>query len=109
MDYYTEESFNENKKIETKTYILPLNKEEYELTMNLWDSVIEIKLKPKNIIYSAYYEEDFNLKDINKCLFTTFQELKEAFDFYADAFEQKKVKLIKRGTIILYMKKIINY
>ena len=108
MDYYTEESFNENKKIETKTYILPLNKEEYELTMNLWDSVIEIKLKPKNIIYSAYYEEDFNLKDINKCLFTTFQELKEAFDFYADAFEQKKVKLIKRGTIILYMKKIIN-
>ena len=109
MDYYTEESFNENKKIETKTYILPLNKEEYELTMNLWDSVIEFKLMPKNIIYSAYYEEDFNLKDINKCLFTSFKELKEAFDFYANALNQKKIKLIKRGTIILYMKKKINF
>ena len=36
--------------IDTKTYILLLENEEYELNMTLFESVIEFKLIPKNLI-----------------------------------------------------------
>ena len=95
--------------IETKAHVLSLMNEEYELKMNLYESFIEFKLSPKNIILSFYYLERFEFQAINKLLFTFFNNIKEAFDFYDKVLYQQKVKLIRiNDTINLTMKNIIN-
>ena len=74
--------FEKNIKIiDTKTHVLSLMNEEYELKMNLYESFIEFKLSPKNIISSFYYQERFEFQAINKLLFIFFNNIKEAFDF----------------------------
>ena len=86
-----------NNSIDTKTYILSLANEEYELMMTLSESVIEFKLKPKNAISDFYYTEKFDLSTINdmKYLIVPLEDLKKAFVKFDRQFNKKRVKLIK--------------
>ena len=86
-----------NNSIDTKTYILSLANEEYELMMILFESVIEFKLKPKNAISDFYYTEKFDLSTINgmKYLIVPLEDLKKAFVKFDRQFNKKRVKLIK--------------
>ena len=86
-----------NNSIDTKTYILSLANEEYELMMTLFESVIEFKLKPKNAISDFYYTEKFDLSTINdmKYLIVPLEDLKKAFVKFDRQFNKKRVKLIK--------------
>ena len=88
--------------IDTKTYILLLENEEYELNMTLFESVIEFKLIPKKSDY--IYTEKFDLSTINnrKYLFIdTIKDLKTAFEKFYKLLNNKKAKLIKaRGDTI---------
>ena len=92
------ENENENKKdikiIESKSYNLSLFIEEFELAMNLTNLYIEFKLIKKNIISPYYYQEKFDLQNINKLLYTFFNELKEVFNFCDNILINNKVKLI---------------
>ena len=80
--------------IESKSYNLSLLKEEFELSMNLTNLYIEFKLIKKNIISLYYYKEKFDLQNINKFLYTFFNELKEVFNFYDKILINNKVNLI---------------
>ena len=86
-----------NKSIDSKTYILSLANEEYELIMTLFESVIEFKLVPKNAISDFYYTEKFDLSTINerKYLILPLEDLKKAFVKFDRQFNKKRVKLIK--------------
>lgn len=85
----------EDTTIRTKTHTLSLENEEYELTMNLSQTFIEFKLVPKRAPPNFYYKENFDLSTINKCLSSSFKELKKAFEIYDRQLERKEVKLIK--------------
>ena len=87
--------------IDTKTYILLLEKEEYELNMTLFESVIEFKLIPKKSDY--IYTEKFDLSTINnrKYLIRDIIDLKTAFEKFDTLLNNKIAKLIKaRGDTI---------
>ena len=87
--------------IDTKTYILLLENEEYELNMTLFESVIEFKLIPKKSDY--IYTEKFDLSTINnrKYLIRDIIDLKTAFEKFDRLLNNKKAKLIKaRGDTI---------
>ena len=87
--------------IDTKTYILLLENEEYELNMTLFESVIEFKLIPKKSDY--IYTEKFDLSTINnrKYLIRDIIDLKRAFEKFDRLLNNKKAKLIKaRGDTI---------
>ena len=99
-DNIQEQNISENEEkikiIETRNYALSLMNEEYELTMNLTESVIVFKLTPKNIISSYYYQEKFDLPTITKLLFLVSKELKEVFIFYDKIINKQKVRLIQQ-------------
>ena len=102
-------SENEKDIIESKSYNLSLLNEEFELSMNLTNLYIEFKLNKKNIICPYYYKEKFDLQNINKLLYTFFNELKEVFNFYDKIIINNKVKLILiKDNINLNFKNIIN-
>ena len=93
--------------IESKKYNL-LN-EEYELIMNLYNIYIEFKLIKKNIIYPYYYKQKYDLENINKLLYTFFNEIKEVYNFYDKILNKNRVKLIiKEDKININFKNIIN-
>ena len=104
-------SYDDNFKIlETKKYDLSFLNEEYELTINLYESFIDFKLIPLNIISPYCYQEKYDLSTINKHLFTFFTEIKKAFIYYDTVIKEKKIKLIqKNDIIILNTINIINY
>ena len=86
-----------DKKLDSKSYNLSLQNEEYELTMNLTESFIQFKLIPK--IFSGFYNKtEINLSIIkeNKYLINEFTELKKAFEYLDERkFKKNKIKLIK--------------
>ena len=90
-----------SQRIDTKTNILLLENEEYELNMTLFESVIEFKLIPKKSDY--IYTEKFDLSTINnrKYLIRDIIDLKTAFEKFDRLLNNKKAKLIKaRGDTI---------
>ena len=93
----------QNEILDTKTHILSLENEEYELKMSLSESFIEFKLVQKKVIADFYYEEKFDLSTINKFLFTTFGDLKTAYENYDKALNFKKVNLIKSNNKTIYL------
>ena len=91
METELRETSNENIiNLETKSYNISLENEEYELTMNLTEKYIEFKLEPKNVIYNFYYKEKFDLSTINKSKYfiMEFSKLREAFE----NFEKNLIK-----------------
>ena len=95
---------------DTKTHILSLENEEYELKMSLSESFIEFKLAQKKVVSDFYYEEKFDLSTINEHLFSKFEDLKTAYENYDKALNFKKVKLVKsnENTIYLNLKITVN-
>ena len=104
----------ESQKItETKIYEIKLEKEEFELFLNLYNlSFIEFKVMQKDTIPSCYYVEKYNLENINKVSFTFCNNLKEVFQFYCKILQKNKVKLLfseEKNKIYLNFKNIINF
>ena len=85
-----------NKILETKSYKLSLQNEEYELTMNLTEAFIEFKLIPK-LVSDFNYKSKITLSIIkeNKYLIKEYTELKKAYEVFDKKFIKKKIKLIK--------------
>ena len=100
---------NEKDIIESKSYNLSLLNEEYELIMNINNIYIEFKLMKKNIICPYYYKQKYDLENINKLLYTFFNEIKDVYNFYDKILIKNKVKLILiEDKINLNFKNIIN-
>ena len=98
--------------IETKTYEISLDKDEYSLTLNLYkNNIIQFKLLQKDTIASSFFTEEFNLETINKLSFCFCQTLNEIFLFYDKILQKKKLKVIflkEKNLMILNFKNIIN-
>ena len=93
MNSITEETIEP---LDSKSYNLSLQNEEYKLTMNLTESFIQFKLVPK--IFSEFvYKSEINLSIIKekKYLISEYKELKNAYETFEKKFARKKVKLIK--------------
>ena len=103
---------NEKKIIESKSYNLKLEQNEYELTMNITqDNYIQYKLIQKNTIALSYYFFEYDLPTINKLLYVFFKEIKEIFNFYDKILNKNKVRLVlskEKSKIYLNFKNIIN-
>ena len=101
---------SEGELIESKSYDMFLDNIEYELIIKLMNSIIEFKLIQKNIINSCYYEEKYDLQNINKNLYSFFNNVKDVFYCYDKILKKNKVKLSKeKNKICLVFKKIINF
>ena len=99
METQQKETSDENLIIlETKSYNLSLENEEYKLTVNLTEKYLEFKLEPKNVIYNFYYKEKFDLSTINKNKYfiKEFSELRKPFEIFDKKFNNKQVKLSKQ-------------
>jgi len=82
--------------IETKLYDdLLLSNEEFKLTMNLFNSFLEFKLQQKDSIQNCYYKEKYDIQTINELLNSSYKNIREVFDFYDKALNEKKINLIK--------------
>ena len=71
----------ESDTIQELKYNLQLFEDEYELSMKIDKSFLELKLKQKNIIPNYYYIEKLDLQRINNLFRTNFKEINEAFNF----------------------------
>ena len=91
-EYEPETEFEENIEISYDIFILD---DVYELSMKIYESLLEFKLQQKNIIDEYYYKTKFDLEEINKLMPTSFGRIKEVFDFFDNLLKEKKVKLIK--------------
>ena len=99
MDYDEPETeIEENIEI---LYDIPLLDEEYELLMKINNSLLEFKLQKTNIIDGYFYKRRYNLEDINKLLHTTFERIKDAFNFFDNLLKGKKINLIKSNEDII--------
>ena len=78
-EYEPETEFEENIEISYNIYILD---EEYELSMKLNNSLLEFKLQQTNIIDEYYYKSKFELDTINNLLSSSYERIKEVFDFF---------------------------
>ena len=100
------------KLIEAKTFEIKVEKEEFELLLNLYDSsYLEFKVMQKDTIPTCYYIEKYNLESINKASFTFCNNLKEVFQFYCKILQKNKVRLLfseEKSKICLNFKNIIN-
>ena len=106
MEEY-EPELESNSQIESKSYNISLLNEEFELSIILYKEYIKFKLQQKDIIINYYYKEEYNFETINKLLFTSFKEIKEAFDFLDKIMNEKKFELIQKkdkNIIILNIK-----
>ena len=91
-EYEPETEFEENIEISYDIFILD---DVYELSMKIYESLLEFKLQQKNIIDEYYYKIKFDLEEINKLMPTSFGRIKEVFDFFDNLLKEKKVLLIK--------------
>ena len=82
-------------------YDIPLLDEEYELLMKINNSLLEFKLQKTNIIDGYCYKKRYNLEDINKLLHTTFERIKDAFNFFDNLLKEKQINLIKSNEDII--------
>ena len=104
----------ESKKLlESKTYEIRLENEEYELVNNIYEeNIVEFKLFRKDIISSSYYKGEFTLDEINKLSYCFCKDVKEIFQFYSKIIQKNKLKLInikEKNKIFLNFKNIINF
>ena len=100
-----------SKNEESKSYILSLDNNEFELTMKLDEKHLYFKLESQDIISNCYYEEYFDLINLNKLLSTCYKDIKEVFHFCDEILNQKKVNLIElkyKNKISLNFKNKIN-
>jgi len=88
-EYEPETELEENIEI---SYNIPISGKEYELSMKLNNSLLEFKLQQANIIDEHYYKSKFELEAINKLLFSSYEIIKEAFDFFDSLLKEKKFK-----------------
>ena len=79
MLYEPETELEENIEI---SYNISILDEEYELSMKLNNSVLEFKLQQTNIIDEYYYKSKFELDTINNLLSSSYERIKEVFDFF---------------------------
>ena len=98
-EYEPETELEENLEISHNISILD---EEYELSTKINGTLLEFKVKQENIIDEYNYKAKFQLEAINKLLLTSFEKIKEVFDFFDNLLKEKKVNLIqsKDKTII---------
>ena len=82
-------------------YDIPLLDEEYELLMKINNSLLEFKLQKTNIIDGYCYKKRYNLEDINKLSHTTFERIKDAFNFFDNLLKEKQINLIKSNEDII--------
>ena len=95
------------KEKESKIYNIELLNEVYELSMKLNKEMIKFKLQQKDKVINHYYLENFNLRTLNKLLYSSFKEIKEVFSFFDKILNEKKLILIKttdKNIIILNYK-----
>ena len=78
-EYEPETELEENIEISSNISILD---EEYELSMKLNNSLLEFKLQQTNIIDEYYYKSKFELDTINNLLSSSYERIKEVFDFF---------------------------
>ena len=64
------------------SYNISILDEEYELSMKLNISLLELKLQQTNIIDEYYYKSKFELDTINNLLSSSYERIKEVFDFF---------------------------
>ena len=93
MEFYEPETEIEEN-IEKK-YSISIFEEEYELSMKLYEGILLFKLQQKDIIDEYYYKSKFDLQTINKILLTSYQRMKEVFDFFNAILNEGRVNLIK--------------
>ena len=103
MNSITEETIEP---LDSKSYNLSLQNEEYELTMSLTESFIQFKLVPK--IFSGFYNESskitLSIIKENKYLINDFTELKNAYLYFDERkFKKNKIKLIKQKEDSIYL------
>lgn len=80
----------EKKIIESISYNLALDQNEYELTMSLLQyNLIQYKLIQKNTIAYCYYIEEYDLSSINQILYVFFKDIKEIYKFYDKILKKK--------------------
>ena len=78
-EYEPETELEENIEI---SYNISILDEEYELSMKLNNSLLEFKLQQTNIIDEYYYKSKFELDTINNLLSSSYERIKEVFDFF---------------------------
>ena len=78
-EYEPETELEENIEI---SYNISIQDEEYELSMKLNNSLLELKLQQTNIIDEYYYKSKFELDTINNLLSSSYERIKEVFDFF---------------------------
>ena len=86
----------EGELIESKTYDMFLDDIEYELIITFMNSFIEFKLIQKNIIISCYYAEKYDLQNINKNLYSFFNNVKDTFYCYDKILKKNKLNYQRR-------------
>ena len=91
-EYEPETEFEENIEI---SYNISILDDAYELSMKIYESLLEFKIQQTNIIDEYYYKSKFDLEAINKLMPTSFGRIKEVFDFFDNLLKEKKVLLIK--------------
>ena len=91
-EYEPETEFEENIEI---SYNISILDDAYELSMKIYESLLEFKIQQTNIIDEYYYKSKLDLEAINKLTHTSFGRIKEVFDFFDKLLKEKKVKLIK--------------
>jgi hypothetical protein len=85
-EYEPETELEENIEI---SYNIHISDKEYELSMKLNNSLLEFKLQQTNIIDEYYYKSKFELEAINKLLFSSYERIKEVFDFFDSLLKEK--------------------
>ena len=78
-EYEPETELEENIEI---SYNISILDEEYELSMKLNNSLLEYKLQQTNIIDEYFYKSKFELDTINNLLSSSYERIKEVFDFF---------------------------
>ena len=91
-EYEPETKLEENIEISYNIFILD---EEYELSMKLNNSLLEFKLQQTNIIDEYYYKSKFELETINNLLSSSYERIKEVFDFFDNLLKEKKSQINK--------------
>ena len=91
-EYEPETELEENIEI---SYNISILDEEYELSMEINNSLLEFKLQQANIIDEYYYKSKFELEEKNKLLSSSYDKIKEVFDLFDILLKEKKVKLVK--------------
>ena len=101
----------EKVEINEQSYNLPLSEDEYELSINLYESFLEFILKQKNIISNFYYKKELDLQTINNLFSTNFEQMQDALYFLKIPIKDKKVKLfhdVNRNIYSLIFKNIVD-